>query len=534
LAEGLANMAETNEKQKSFSLKWSRAQWAETALSLGVALLIASYVRYSIEGELSKLSEGLLIGGGVLVLASIVLGIPNIRNFFSKRSSQLGTNTTILALGILGILVVVNYLGDTYHKSFDLTSEQLYTLSPQTKKIVSGLKEDVTIARFSNTPNQGFDDLMSEYRNLSSHIKYLKVDPQEKPEVAREYGATHVGDVIAAAGPNKQPVKTSADGNISEEDVTSAILKVTTKKVKTVCFVTGHGEKSITDDEARGYSLADQGLKKEGYDTKSVNLVKSDAVPSDCNVLVVAGPTQSFFPQETEMTKKYLDAGGKALIEEDPISEKGQQDPKLEDVFQDWNVNVGSNLVVDVSGVGRLIGTGPAVPLVVNYGDSPITKGLADRMTFFPLARTVSIADKSKVEPQDVELLKTSARSFTIPNLDVKEVKFDPKTDTAGPLSLGVSATRKEGSKEGRLVVIGDSDYAANQWIQQQVNGDLFFNTIDWLAQDENLISIRPKSATNRRVTLTQAQSTVLWWLDLIVLPGLVIFAGAFIWWKRR
>lgn len=533
MAEGIATMTEANSK-KSFPLNWTRRQWAETALSLGVALLIASYVRYSMEGELLKVSEGLLIGGGVLVLGSIVLGFPNIRNYFSKRSSQLGTNTTILTLGVLAILVVLNYLGHSYHKSYDLTSEKLFTLSPQTKKIVSGLKQDVTIARFAKTPDQGLDDLMSEYRNTSSHIRYLKVDPQEKPEVAQEYGATHLGDVIAAAGNNKQPVKSSAEGNVTEEDVTSAILKVTTSKSKMVCFIAGHGEKSLTEEGARGYSTADDGLKKEGYQTKSVNLVEANGVPSDCNVVVVAGPTQSFFPQETEMIKKYLDAGGKALIEEDPISEKSQQDPKLEDIFQDWNVNVGSNLIVDVSGVGRLIGTGPAVPLVVNYGDSPITKSLAERMTFFPLARTVTIADKSKVDPQQVELLKTSARSFTIPNLDVKEVKFDPKTDTAGPLSLGVSASRKEGNQEGRLVVIGDSDYASNQWINQQVNGDLFFNTVDWLAQDENLISIRPKSVTNRRVTMTDAQSKLLWWFDLVVLPGIVIFAGAFIWWKRR
>ena len=146
----------------------------------------------------------------------------------------------------------------------------------------------------------------------------------------------------------------------------------------------------------------------------------------------------------------------------------------------------------------------------------------------------MSTADKSKSDPQEVELLKTSARSFTIPNLDQKEVKFDPKTDTAGPLSLGVAATRTSGEKQGRLVVIGDSDFAANQWLGLQHNGDLFFNTIDWLAQDENLISIRPKSPTNRRVTLTESQWSMLRWFDLFFLPGLVIFAGVYIWWKRR
>ena len=518
-------------------MKWTRQQWAEMALSLGVALLISSYVRYSMQGELLRFSEILLIAGGVLIVGSIVLGIPNILSYFSKRSSQLGTNTAVLTLGVIGILVALNYAGYKYHKNFDLTSEHLYTLSPQTKKIVSGLKQDVTIARFDNpadeTPaKQRFDDLMSEYKNLSSHLRYLKVDPQEKPEVAQQYGAQHMGDVIAASGTRKEPIKAAAEGAITEQDVTSAILKITTASVKTVCFVTGHGEKSLTEDGASGYSAVDQGLKKEGYETKTVNLVQTNGVPSDCSVLVIAGPTQGYFSQETAMIQKYLDNGGKALIEEDPLTQKGQQDPNLEAIYKDWNINVGTNVIVDFSGVGQFIGMGPAAPLVADYGDSPITKGLGRGMTFFPLARTVSIADKSKTEPQEIELLKTSARSFTIPNLDQKEVKFNPAT--AGPLSIGVAANRDESGKIARLVVLGNSNFAANRFVGQQLNGDLFFNTVDWLAQDANLISIRPKSVTSRSVTLTEAQSRILWLFDMIFLPGIVIFAGVFIWWKRR
>ena len=323
-------------------------------------------------------------------------------------------------------------------------------------------------------------------------------------------------------------------GQPSEQDITSTIMKITRDKVKMACFVTGHGEKSLADNEGAGYSAVDQGLKREGFNTNSVNLVSSGSVPTDCDVLVIAGPTKALFPQETEMVSKYLDDGGKVLIEEDPISEKSQQNPNLDAIYQPWNINVGTNVIVDVSGVGRYLGTGPAAPVVIDFGDSPITKNLKGGMTFFPLARTVSIADKNKTEPLDTELLKTSARSFTIPNLDQKEVKFDPKTDTAGPLSLAVAADRASGGKEARLVVIGNSNFAANQFVGSQENGDLFFNTIDWLAQDENLISIRPKSPTNRRVTLTESQWSMLRWFDLFFLPGLVIFAGVYIWWKRR
>jgi ABC-type uncharacterized transport system involved in gliding motility auxiliary subunit len=510
-------------------MKRTLNDWGELAASLGAAALIGGYLRYSYQDELDAITKGILIGGGVLLLVGLALAHQAILKFFSRRSSKLGTNATVLSIAVLAILGVLNYLGFQYHKRFDLTTEKLFTLSAQTQKIVSGLREDVNIVRFANQPDPSLNDLMTEYKNLSSHIKFQNIDPREKPDVAKEYGAQHMGDVIVAAGDHRQSVEPGAEGAIGEQDVTSAIVKVIQSKVKTVCFVTGHGEKSLTDQEATGYTLADQGLKREGYTTDAVNLVSSNGVPSNCDVLVIAGPKQALFPQEATMVEKYLDNGGKALIEIDP-----ETDPKLGDVLQSWNVNVGNNVVVDASGVGRLFGLGPAVPLVVDYGDSPITKNLQGGMTFFELARTVSQADKNKSDPQVTELLKTSARSFTIPNLKQKEVSFDPKTDTAGPLSLGIAASKKVGDNSARLVVIGDSAYAENQWLGQQHNGDLFYNSIDWLAQDENLISIRPKSSTNRRVTLTSAQAAVLRWLDLIFLPAFVIIAGVAIWWKRR
>jgi ABC-type uncharacterized transport system involved in gliding motility auxiliary subunit len=507
-------------------MKWDREELARFIGTTGIAMLVAGYLRYSIQGELLTFSKVVLAIGALCLLASIVIGFGGILRFFSKRSSQLGTNTTILSVAVLAILVIVNFVGFRHHKRFDLTTEKLYTLSDQTKQVVGGLQKDVTIVRFDKSPNAALDDQMAEYTSLSRHLKFQNIDPQQKPEVAQQYGATRMGDVILASGLRKERLETGA---ASEEDITSAIIKVTQDKLKTVCFVTGHGEKSLTDDGEDGYSHLDAGLKKENYVTKTINLVSEKGIASDCSVVVVAGPTQQFFPQEAEMLNQYLAGSGKGLILVDP-----QTDPKLGEIFQAWNTNVGDNVVIDSSGVGSLLGAGPAIPLVTTFGESPITKNFARSMTFFPLARTVSIADKSKTDPQIVELLKTSPQSFTVPNLKQGQNKLTFNPDTAGPLSLGVAASRKAEGGEARVVVIGNSTFAANPYVGLQKNGDLFYNTIDWLAQDENLISIRPKSQTNRRVTLTQGQSSALTWLDLIILPGIVIFSGVYIWWKRR
>jgi ABC-type uncharacterized transport system involved in gliding motility auxiliary subunit len=510
-------------------MKWDREELARFIGTTGIAMLIAGYLRYTIQHELLIFSKVVLAIGALCVLASIVIGFGGILRFFSKRSSQLGTNTTILSVAVIAILVIVNFVGFRHHKRFDLTTEKLYTLSDQTKQIVGGLQKDVTIVHFDKSANPALDDQMAEYTSLSRHLKFQNIDPQQKPEIAEQYGATRTGDVVLASGSRKEHLESG--GVPSEEDITGAIIKVAQDKVKTVCFVTGHGEKSLADDGENGYSHLDAGLKKENYVTKTINLVSENGVASDCSVVVVAGPTQGFFPQEAELLNKYLTGAGTGLILVDP-----QTDPKLGEIFQAWNTNVGENVVIDASGVGRLFGAGPAIPLVTTFGDSPITKNFAGSMTFFPLARTVTVADKAKTDPQAVEFLKTSPRSFTVANLKQgrNEVTYDPKTSTLGPLSLGVAASRKSGGGEARVVVIGNSAFATNPYLAQQKNGDLFYNTINWLAQDENLISIRPKSQTNRRVTLTEGQASALRWLDLFILPGIVIFSGVYIWWKRR
>jgi ABC-type uncharacterized transport system involved in gliding motility auxiliary subunit len=516
-------------------MKFDRNETARSLAAVGIACLVAGLLRYSIQNELLRTSKILLIAGGVILLASIVLGFGQLVAFFSRRSSRLGSNTLLLSVAVLAILALLNFLGFRHSKRFDLTTEKLYSLSDQTRKVVGGLERDVTVVRFARpvdmTPEaQHFEDLMIEYKHLSPHFKFQDVNPQEKPEVAQEYGAKRLNDVIVASGSQKVPLEGGVEGGISEADVTNAILKITRDTVKKVCFVTGHGERSIEDNGVEGYGQIAQNLKKETYSTDTVNLVSGNGVPADCDVVVIAGPSKPFFPQEVAMLQKYLDNGGKILAELDPDT-----DAKLDPIFQAWNIQVGNNVVIDVSGMGQLLGAGPEIPLVAQYGDSPITKSLAQQFTYFPIARTVSIADKSKAEPTGVELLLTSAKSFTKPKLEHK-VQYDPKTDQIGPLSLGVAASEPKGdNRSARLVVIGNSAFAENQILGGPgSDGDLFLDIINWLAQDENMISIRPKPESSRHLTLTLAQATGLAWIERLFLPGLVIIFGVSVWWKRR
>ncbi|HEV2387102.1 MAG TPA: Gldg family protein [Candidatus Acidoferrales bacterium] len=505
-------------------MKINRKELFKSISYAGLAMAVAGYLRSSIEETLSPLDMGLLIAGGALLVLAAAFNLGALKAFFTKRSSRLGANTIVGSVAVLAILSAANVLAFRHDKRLDMTTEKLYSLSDQSKRIAAGLNRDVDFLYFSKDASTRLDELMAEYRTINRRIRFQRVDPVAQLPLARQYNVRQMGEMVATS--NNHTVHLQ---DTQEQDITNALLQLTHDTVKTVCFVTGHGEKSIDDSGNDGYSAVKDALTKETYQTKAVNLVTADGVPPECTVLVIPGPTKALFPQEAAMVGKYLANGGKLFALVDPDTDSG-----LDSVFQAWNVKVGDNTVIDASGVGRLFGTGPAVPLVHDYGDSPITQGLQGTMTFYPLARTVEVADKSKTDPVDIELLKTLSASWATPKITGTTVSFDPKKDTRGPLSLGVSADRKEGSKDARLVAIGNSLFATNHWERLQGNGDLFLNAISWLAQDQDLISIRPKNPTSRQVTMTESQQRMLTWLSLGILPGLVVIAGIGIWWRRR
>jgi ABC-type uncharacterized transport system involved in gliding motility auxiliary subunit len=496
------------------------------AAYLGVAALLGGALRYAIQEVMGTFNETLLVAGAVLILGSLAVNFGAIRSFSGRRSTRLGTNTAVMAVAVIGIIGVANFVGYRHHKRIDVTTEQMNSLSDQTRKIVSSLNKDVKVINFAQTDDQALRDRMKEYRDLSGHITYELVDPEVKRDLATQYKVTPPGGVVVASGDrNEKPAGTD------EESLTSAIIKVTSDSIKKIYFVEGHGEKRISGANGRdSYSEVNRWLKDVNYDTKTVNLVQNSEVPSDCDVLVLAGPKQTLFAEEAASIGKYLDGGGKAMLLIDPDT-----DPKLDDVLKQWGLALGKNTVVDVSGAGRIFRMGPAVPVGLSYGTHSITKNFEGYMTFFPLARSVDELHDSGSNASTTDLVKTSEQSWAATDIKGDEVRYDPsRGDKKGPITIAVASTRSVGDKQGRLVVVGDSDFASDGFAEGQRNGDLFMNSINWLAEEENLISIRPKSPTARRVDMTASQQNTLFLLTIVFMPAAAMISGFYIWWKRR
>ena len=447
--------------------------------------------------------------------------------FLKARQTRYGAYLAIYILVIVAILGAVNWLSSQHNKSFDTTANKRYTLSDQTKKVVGNLKNDVQIDYFDKASS--FDrarDLLDRYKNLSNKLHVNYIDPDKKPDLARAAGIRSYGSIVVENGLKKQEAK-----SLSEEEITGALIRSLKSGDRMACFVTGSGEIGIDDTERSGLSAFKTSLEKNNFKTKTISLLEKPDVPSECSVLVIAGPKRDYIQPAVDAVKKFVDGGGKALFMIDPAIDFGHGDansgsPALVKLLDGYGVTLDSDLVIDASGVGQFFGFNEASPVVAQYDSNPIVAGMKGNATVFPLARSITV--KAGAE----KLFETSDNSYATTNLK-PPIKIDPAKDKKGPFTLGAADTV---AGKGRIVVVGSSSAAANQvfGISQIGNRDLILNMMNWLTADEDLISIRPKDPEDRRITMTRRQMSMLFYLSVVFIPLIVIVSGVAVYWRRR
>jgi ABC-type uncharacterized transport system involved in gliding motility auxiliary subunit len=515
---------------------------------LGVAaLLAATGIRFGYP-EKDQYVSYLLYAGLVCLLIYVLGQWRDIVKMFSKRQARYGTLMSVSIVVVLGILTAINYIGSRQNKRWDLTANKQFSLSDQTRNVLSKLDVPLQISVFAEEANfQRYKEKLKEYEYVSKKVTTDYIDPDKKPALASQNQIQQYGTILFAYKGRTERVTSDA-----EQDITTAIIKVVQGQTKKIYFTRGHGEKDTASAERDGYKAITDGLGRDNYSVDNVVLAQTGAVADDAAVVIVAGPKADFLPGEIVALKKYLDKSGKLLLEIDP-PDKPDSAPltNLIALAHDWGIAVGNDVVVDTSGMGQLIGTGPEVPLAASYPSHPITQRLK-LITGYPLARSVSPVPGGVNGHNAQGFVQTSERSWA--ESDIKALLTTGKVsmnaesgDKAGPVMLGaaVSASAapadppKPGEADGpkpetRVVVFGDSDFASTSALGIPGNRDLFMNTIGWLSQQENLISIRPKEPDDRRVTMTATVQNNVTLLSLLIIPGFIFGAGVYSWWRRR
>ena len=485
----------------------------------GLAVLAGNLIWYSISNVWNFVNWILLIAA----LAGLGFYIFDFykKKHVTKRYFKQGSNLVVQVIVVLAIVSMLAFITTRRHWRADLTENQRFSRASQTVNLVKGLDKEVELKAFVRPENQqGFQDLLDEYSYLSSKLTYEIIDPDEEVDVTKQYNVTAYNTIVVECG-----LKREAVTQVSEENLTNAIIKVTREQDKVIYFITGHGERDITDDSPEGLKKAVEAIKKENHIVRKLNLVRRRNVPDSASVVVTASPKVSFFPGELDSLAAFIDNGGKALLMLDP---DGPAD--LREFARRYKVEAADNLVFDFSGFGRLFGAGPSVPMVQSYAEHAITKGF-NVMTFYPQASSVTPMSE-KDGWNIVELLKTSKQSWAV--FDYKNKKeVDQSTDKPGPITLAAISEKSQNGGKSIAAIFGDSDFAKNGYFGQQGNADLFLNTVNFLAEEEDLISVRPKQAKDSRLNLTAAEVTTVFWLVVVVMPVLLVILGVVVFLRR-
>ncbi|MBS1964022.1 MAG: GldG family protein [Bdellovibrionales bacterium] len=478
---------------------------------------------------------------GYVVLAAFVvclgLLVWSVRAMVSKRTAMFGLNSAMIAILVLGILGVVNFLGVKYNKKFDLTKTGVNTLSDQSVKVFKSLTQPVKLVLWSKLDEREKQrPLLDNLKNLSSKVEIEYVDPVKEITRAKQAGIKAETTLQLFVGERSQLIEAP-----NEEKVTNAVIKLSKNTTPVVCAISEHGERDFEANTPDGYSLAKGTLEKQSYAVKKVNLVAEGKIPADCSLIAIIGPTKAFFEPEVKLVRDYLANGGAAVVALD-LNLKGPNfdaSPEITKLLTEWGVE--SDLAIVVDPVSQMLRLEATVPIIPTFSkDVSITKDMTGN-TVFPLTRPLRIA--AKTEPS----LKVSWLTQTTPNAWgekdlaglVKGVaKFEPTSDIKGPLYTALAVDGKlpnsQAKKNTRIVVFGTSLVAANQWSRFGANLDLFANAVSWVLEDESLISIRSKEEPGGTIQLSAIQGGLIRLFTVVVVPGIMIVLGIVVWLRRK
>jgi len=504
------------------------ALYAKYGLWLGLACVLVALGAWLVVGSLALWIE--IVGAvGIALLAAMALLRPNdLRAALTGRQARYGGNAALMSVAFVLIIILVNYLGARHHLRWDVTAEKQFSVSEQTINILDSLQEPVKV-RLCFTPDhynrQQASDMITEYALRSNgKLTYEFIDPDTQRRQALDYQVGRDGTIVFERGDKRE-----ITFGVQEQDLTSALLKVTTDSVRGVYFLTGHKERDPESSDVAGYSSMKQVLESENYKVAKYNIAVTDTIPADMAVLVAASPQTTLSADETAFLANYVNQGGSLLLRAEP----GQADP-FGGLLATYGLALGDDVIIDPtkSFFGDI-----SAPLVDSYEFHQITKDLNGMSAVFPAARSVTIVDAPPADWTVQYLARTSANAWAETGYREKQVKADDN-EKRGPLGLAaVAEPSAEGTGKGRVVLIGDAHFVENdivQKIQGTANVDLFMNAIGWLAEEESLISIRPVEPEQRQIVLTPPQARAVIFSNILFVPLAVLIVGGIVWWRRR
>ena len=498
-----------------------------------VAMGVAA-VALMIERRLSFVSEIAFGVAGALLLTFIILEPVRTRTWITSRQVRYGSNAVMMSLLLLAVLGVANFLADRHPYRVDVTANRRLSLAPQTVDLLRTLEGPVRVVAFfpNSEGKQAALDLFDQYRYHYPQWEVETHDPFVEPSQAQQWGVTESWrpTVFILYGERQETIH-----EVSEVEVTSALVRLTRSQNPVVYFLTGHGELELNDAGQTGLSTLRSRLESEGFTVRSLNLLITTTVPADASVVALVGPQRPLAQGEVDRLAEYADRGGSLMILLDPTADAEMDSSPLADwLAQRWGGAFRRDIVIEQT--ANFPGCPyPACPVIEPSSGSPIGGRMQDTFVYLLEARSIhpvtATLATTATQPTYTPLLQSSRDSWGETSLDTAQYNED--VDVRGPLDLAV--TVEDPDSGARLALFGDCHFVSNVSVRDLWNSDLVVNTLDWFTQDETLISIRPREDVERHLTISSGLVLSATFVFLVILvPLAVVGIGLLVFAARR
>ena len=439
---------------------------------------------------------------------------------------------------VLPIIVLCFSIGGSgwfstqYSWQFDLTATQRNTLDKSSAQVLATLTDKIDVTVYTSgqsSSRQAVESLINRYQQLKPNVSLSFVDLSQSPDLAAQLSIKDSGEMIIRYQGREESLQ-----HISETTVTQALQRLSRDNLRRVVFINGHGERDPNGKANFDWALFTKHLTRTGFTVETQSLITTAGLDDNVDFVVIASPQQAYFPGENALLMNYVNRGGNLLWLMEPGLPSAS--PAL---FAELGVRQLPGVIIDKS--ASLYGVNsPDFTLIARYPSHPLTLDLS-LISLFPRAAGLSI-EPSGDWHSNIFLL-TSTESWTETNAAthpttgqiVGQISFDKNTgEFAGPIPLGIAMARKRATSEQRIVLLGDGDFLSNAYLGNGGNLALGQRLFNWLAADDQHLSITPQQAKDINIQLSNLQIAVISAIFLILLPITLLGLGAFIWFRRR
>jgi len=540
----------------------------ETSFRFGLVLIAGLLLLMG-----SAFASALIVNSSLLALGLLIIGLGlsaysvwHLRDELALLVRGQRGELVMMTLGLLVLFAAIAWAASLFPARLDMTANREHSLAPQTVHMLKSIDKPVQITFFHDRGMRETVELYEQIAAQNEKISLQLFDPMLNPSQAKMRGVEFPGTSLMESEGRKLTVN-----GPTETDIANGILRVTQGKQQLACFTEGHGEPDpfsleshdhtegnaghshgletkIVMHENHGTAKARGALESMNYVVEKISLLSKTADLDRCSVLIVAGPTLPYLPQEIKAIEQYLDSGHNALFLLDPFTQVG-----LDPILAKYGITLDKGLVIDEA---SHFWADVSAPAATDYNRHEVTTKLA--LTFFPGVRalmpTATPVPGVRVRP----LVNSSKKSFTSP--DRSRAEFVQGVSKQGPLTMVLAASfnphtvdsatlimkelRGEKAEEARqintsrkpsrIIVAGDSDFATNSFYHILGNGSLFLNSVNYLAMRENLIGLEPRTFDLPTVSMTNTQMKGTFIMSLILVPLLMAALGVAVWWRRR